>query len=92
VLVAKLGGREATLDHDHQGLPVLRFEGELGLGVGRQYLRAGLVDEVALHLVPVLLGTGTRLFDDPRGSIGMETIEVIHTDAATHIRLRVIGD
>jgi dihydrofolate reductase len=62
-----------------------------GPGVGRQYLRAGLVDEVAIHLVPVLLGTGTRLFDDPRGSIRMETIEVIHTDAATHIRLRVVG-
>jgi dihydrofolate reductase len=62
-----------------------------GPKVGAQYLRAGLVDEVALHVVPVLLGAGTRLFDDPRGSIAMETIEVIHTDAATHIRLRVVG-
>ena len=62
-----------------------------GPGVGRQYLCAGLVDEVALHVVPVFLGAGTRLFDDPGGSIGMETLEVIHTHAATHIRLRVIG-
>jgi dihydrofolate reductase len=62
-----------------------------GPGVGRQYLRAGLLDEVVLHVVPVFLGAGTRLFDDPGGAIGMETIEVIRTDAATHLRLRVAG-
>jgi riboflavin biosynthesis pyrimidine reductase len=62
-----------------------------GPSVGGRYLRARLVDEVALHVVPVLLGAGTRLFDDPGGSIGMETIEVIGTDAATHLRLRVVG-
>jgi dihydrofolate reductase len=61
-----------------------------GPSVGGQYLRAGLVDEVALHVVPVLLGAGTRLFDDPGGAISMETIEVIRTDTATHLRLRVL--
>jgi dihydrofolate reductase len=62
-----------------------------GPNVGGQCLRAGLVDEVALHVVPVFLGAGTRLFDDPGGSIGMETIEVIRTHAATHLLLRVAG-
>jgi dihydrofolate reductase len=62
-----------------------------GPSLGGQFLRAGLVDEVALHVVPVFLGAGTRLFDDPGGSIGMETIDVIRTDAATHLLLRVVG-
>lgn len=61
-----------------------------GSDVGGQYLRAGLVDVVAFHVAPVLLGAGTRLFGDPAGPIGMETIEMLRTDAATHVRLRVV--
>ena len=34
-----------------------------GANVARQFLNAGLLDEVRLHLVPVVLGGGTRLFD-----------------------------
>lgn len=34
-----------------------------GADIGRQYLNAGLLDEVRLHLMPTLLGGGTRLFD-----------------------------
>ncbi len=63
-----------------------------GPSIGAQYLRAGLVDEVAVHVAPVLLGAGTRLFDDPGGPIGLETIEVIRTNAAIHIRSRVVAD
>jgi dihydrofolate reductase len=38
----------------------------------RQYLKAGLMDEMQIHLVPVLLGEGVRLFDD----LGTESIEL----------------
>ena len=51
---------------------------------------AGAIDELMLDIVPVLLGTGERLFDgvgDPR----LEPVEVIHSPHATHIRYRV-GD
>jgi hypothetical protein len=41
VLVAKLGGREATLDHRHQGLPVLRLEGEFGLELEARSVEPG---------------------------------------------------
>jgi dihydrofolate reductase len=38
----------------------------------RQYLKAGLLDEMQIHLVPVLLGEGVRLFED----MGTERIEL----------------
>lgn len=64
-----------------------------GADIARQYLRAGLVDEVSIHLVPVLFGSGTPLF--PEGeSLGehvrLERLECISTDAATHLRFRVV--
>lgn len=34
-----------------------------GSDVGRQYIRADLVDVLAIHIVPVLLGSGTRMFE-----------------------------
>jgi dihydrofolate reductase len=85
------GGIEAALEEARDRADGGHISIMGGPSVGGQYLRAGLVDEVALHVVPVLLGAGTRLFDDPGGSIGMETTEVIRTDAATHLRLRVLG-
>jgi dihydrofolate reductase len=33
-----------------------------GVDIGRQYIAAGLVDEIQIHLVPVLFGSGTRMF------------------------------
>jgi len=61
-----------------------------GASLGRQYLAAGLVDEIQIHLVPVLFGTGTRMFE-PLGDdhIALERIEVIDTPQATHLRYRI---
>jgi dihydrofolate reductase len=59
--------------------------------IGRHLLRAGLVDEIRMHLVPVLLGAGTRLFENAGGEqIRLEAAEVVET-AATHIRFRILG-
>lgn len=60
-------------------------------GVGAQLLRAGLVDEVRLHVAPVVLGAGTRLFDDPDGTVRLELIEVRTGGAATHMRYAVVS-
>jgi hypothetical protein len=50
------------------------------------------VDEIRMHLVPVLLGAGTRLFGDAGGErIRLEAVEVVETAAATYIRFRVLG-
>jgi dihydrofolate reductase len=62
-----------------------------GADIGRQYLQAGLIDEISIHLVPVLFGSGTRMFEQLGDKhIELETIEVIQTSAATHLRFRVV--
>jgi dihydrofolate reductase len=62
-----------------------------GADVAQQFLRAGLIDQIQLHVVPVLLGSGLRLFEHlGRAPVALEVIEVIPTSAATHLRYRVI--
>jgi dihydrofolate reductase len=62
----------------------------------RQVLAAGLLDELELHIAPVLLGDGMRLFDpslglDSREGIELTPVRVIETPEVTHIRYAV-GD
>ncbi|MEU7840625.1 dihydrofolate reductase family protein [Micromonospora sp. NPDC049114] len=62
----------------------------------RQVLKAGLLDELELHVVPVVLGTGLRLFDADLDLADKEAIEltptrVIPTPQVTHIRYEVSG-
>ena len=59
-----------------------------GAATVRQYLAAGLLDELVLHLVPVVLGAGERLLDGVSG-IALEPTEVIASPAVTHLRYRV---
>jgi dihydrofolate reductase len=64
--------------------------------VVRQVLRAGLLDELELHVVPVLLGDGLRLFDAGLGLADDEGIEltprrVVDTPKLTHLRYAVNG-
>ncbi len=60
--------------------------------IGGQLLRAGFVDEVRVHLVPVLLGSGTRLLDDAGGHIRLQITRIVEESKATHLRYRVIKD
>jgi dihydrofolate reductase len=63
-----------------------------GASLGRQYIEAGLVDEIQIHLVPVLFGSGTRMFGElGEGHLNLETIQTIETSAAVHMRFRVGG-
>jgi dihydrofolate reductase len=62
----------------------------------RQVLKAGLLDELELHLVPVVLGEGMRLLDADLDLADKEAIEltptrVVHTPEVTHIRYTVNG-
>lgn len=64
-----------------------------GATTARQYLQAGLVDTVQIHLVPVLLGAGIRLFDHPDRApepLRLESKRVIESDQVTHLLYRVV--
>ena len=61
-----------------------------GAETGQQYLRAGLVDELSIHLVPVLLGDGTRMFEHlGELHLYMDNADAMKTPAATHLRFRL---
>jgi dihydrofolate reductase len=61
-----------------------------GASIVQQYLKAGLLDELQIHLAPVLLGDGVHLFDrlgiDP---VRLEATRVIASPAVTHLRFRI---
>lgn len=59
----------------------------MGADVARQVLRAGLLDEIRIHLVPILLGTGIPLFDGEQAELTLEGKPV--TGTVTHLRFRV---
>lgn len=61
-----------------------------GASAAQQCLAAGLMDEIQIHLAPVLLGSGTRLFDHLGGQVPLERTDVVATPNATHLRFRVL--
>ncbi len=64
-----------------------KYVNVLGADVARQLLHAGLIDEVRLHVVPIVLGGGTPLFDGKPVELVAEGTPV--TGKATHLRFRV---
>jgi dihydrofolate reductase len=60
-----------------------------GASAIRQYLAAGLLDELHLHIVPILLGAGERLLEDV-GDPTLEPVEVVASPAVTHVKYRVV--
>lgn len=63
-----------------------------GAGAAQSLLRAGELDELQLHVVPVLLGAGRRLFDHLSADhIELELVRRFSTPEVTHLRYRVTG-
>ena len=60
-----------------------------GAYTAQRALEAGVLDEVQIHQIPVLLGSGRRLFDELPSLIELDIVRVIDTPEATHIRYRV---
>jgi dihydrofolate reductase len=82
-------GIEAALDQarDAAGGADVRLGG--GVATVQEYLRAGLVDELHVAVVPVLLGGGERLFEDLGDALdGWRIVEFAPSAAAAHVRLR----
>jgi dihydrofolate reductase len=60
-----------------------------GPDIGRQYLEAGLVDEISVHVVPVLFGAGTPMFGDLGSHVTLVPRSIVQTAQATHLRYAV---
>ncbi len=82
------GGIEAALDQAKaaagDGYVVIAG----GAEIINQYLRAGLIDELRLHVAPVLLGAGESLFEAVPVT-DLEKVEARDTDLVTHLRYRI---
>lgn len=63
----------------------------LGGSISRQCLELGLVDEIQLHVVPILLGDGISLFTGLRKHIKLERVETSAYASETHLRYRVLA-
>jgi dihydrofolate reductase len=63
-----------------------------GASIVQQYLEAGLVDDFQIHVVPVLLADGVRLFGDLEKRPRLELARVVDSPAVTHLSYRVVKD
>jgi dihydrofolate reductase len=61
-----------------------------GANTIQQYLRAGLIDEFQIHIAPLLLGGGVRLFDQAPADLELETTRVLESPRVTHLKFRVV--
>jgi dihydrofolate reductase len=65
----------------------------MGADTGRQLLNAGVIDEISVHLVPVLFGSGTPLFGTGVDEhVTLELVGKSESEHATHLRYRVVRD
>lgn len=63
----------------------------MGANADQQYLQAGLVDELRIHLIPVLLGAGVRLFEQIGAQrVELERTRVTPSPGVTHLTFRII--
>jgi dihydrofolate reductase len=61
-----------------------------GASVARQYLAAGLVDEMELSIVPILLGAGERLFAGLGADLTLEQLQAIEAPGVVHLKYRIV--
>ncbi|GAA1683296.1 dihydrofolate reductase family protein [Fodinicola feengrottensis] len=61
-----------------------------GAYTAQRALEAGVLDELQIHQIPVLFGSGRRMFDVLPSRIELDIVRVIDTPAATHLRYRVL--
>ena len=80
-------GIEAALEQAFEAAGGIDVKLGGGPATIQQYLRAGLIDEMHIAIVPILLGDGERLFDHlDGGPIGYECVELVSSPSVTHAR------
>jgi dihydrofolate reductase len=81
------GGIEATLEQARRAAGGKDVSLAGGANAARQYLVAGLVDEMEISLVPTLLGSGERLFDGVGDDLhGLELVRTVAAPNVTHLK------
>ena len=83
------GGIEAALSAAKEAAGERNVSIQGGANTINQYLSAGLLDELWLHIVPATIGSGARLFEGVP-NLQLEPLEISGTPLVTHIRYRVI--
>lgn len=81
-------GIESALEKAHAAAGDRNVSIAGGASAIRQYLAAGKLDELYLHIVPVVLGAGERLLEDV-GDPVLEPAKVVASPAVTHIMYRI---
>jgi dihydrofolate reductase len=61
-----------------------------GADIINRYLAAGLLDELELHVVPVVLGGGSRLFEGVGPDVRLDQVRAIEGPGVTHLKYRVV--
>jgi dihydrofolate reductase len=61
-----------------------------GAKVINEYLAASLVDELELHVVPIILGGGARLFEGVGPDVKLELVRVVEAPGVTHLKYRIV--
>jgi dihydrofolate reductase len=84
------GGIEAALATAQESAGE-RDVGVFGSSLSVQCLEAGLLDEIVLHVAPLLLGGGVRLFDGIDRRVELERLELGEAERLTDLRFRVAG-
>jgi dihydrofolate reductase len=87
-------GIESALEHARAAAGDQDVAVAGGADVVQQYLEAGLIDEMQLHVAPLLLGDGVRLFNGrlPNAPRALERVRVIESPTGvTHIKYRAAG-
>ncbi len=87
VMSVSLDGCAAALEQAFAAAGGLDVRLGGGAATVQQYLRAGLVDELHVAVVPLLLGGGERLFAQLEGAPPLECAGVLSSPAAAHVRL-----
>jgi dihydrofolate reductase len=85
------GGPEAALAQAREAAGDKDVSIVGGASAIQQLLAAGLLDEIQVHIAPLLLGAGTRLFGEGEPA-RLEQTRVIESPAVTHVKYRVLND
>jgi dihydrofolate reductase len=80
------GGIESALDQARRAAAAKDVALSGGASAAQQYLNAGLVDELQLHLVPTLLGGGERLFANAEDLQGLTLVETVAAPGVVHLK------